>query len=46
MYTGKNADRRAVRARSSSALAISKCSILVIICATWYSVDVYAKLPR
>src|SRR6266852_4035850 len=46
MYTGKSAHRRAVRERSSSALATSKCSRLVIICATWESVDVFARLPQ
>jgi hypothetical protein len=42
---GGNAHRRAVRERSSSAQAISKCSRLVIICATWESVDVLVRLP-
>lgn len=37
--------RRAVRERSSSLQAISKCSRLVMICATWESVDVLVKLP-
>jgi hypothetical protein len=46
MYTGKSAHRRAVRERSSSALATSKCSRLVIICATWESVDVFVRLPQ
>ena len=45
-YIYGGAHRRAVKERSSSALATSKCSRLVIICATWESVDVFARLPQ
>ena len=45
-YVCGSAYRRAVRERSSSAVATSKCSRFVIICATWESVDVFVRLPQ